>query len=375
MLAWTVFLGASGGKKSDGMIREAASALDDSTSRLTRLYGQIYGDRAGSDLATAWKRQNTAIVECARAIARGDATARDAARKTLVEGVSGTLGGALAAVSNQPREALAAAFTEYLQNLIAAADGQAAHDFNIAYRNLDGACGALGRVAETQAEAAVRAFPARFAGSPTLPATELRVRLCSLVGQQLFTLALANRANISSNIDEYYALLARSDLFTTRIGTALTPYGGTDFSTRFTTLWKKYIASLQDYEKAREAKDNQMAKRIKGDLNGHATELVTLLVPPPPTRAVPPPRKGGKKPKAPPAPPLLKDVQAFIDANLDIIDDETKGRDPFGAIRRGWSETRSFTEAVSNQILTRFGTTPQPSDVPSGGSGPSGATQ
>lgn len=364
LTGWSVFLGANAGKKSDDLIRQAAGALDDSTGQMARVYGQIYGDRAGSDFAAIWKKQNAALVDYARALSKKDEAARNAARKIMVDAFPAQMSAFVSGLSRLPREAVTALLSEYAQNMLVAAEAQMVRDYNNEYRALDAACAALDKMADDQAEAVVRAFPARYPGSPALPSVTLRVRMCELLGQQMFTLAMANRANVASNIDEYYALFARSDLISTRLGRELTPFGGSEFTGQFIALWKKYIASLQDYEKAREAKDNNMRKRVQGDLANHATELVALLIPPPPVRAVPPPRKGGSKPKTPPQPPLFKDVQAFFTANLSIIDDVTRGRDPFGAARHAFNETRDFTEAVCAQIFARFGESPKDAGNP-----------
>ena len=362
LLAWSVIVGSTAGKRSEDQMREAASAYDDSASRLGRLYSQLYGDRVGSELTALLKKHVAVLGDYARAAVKGDKPGQDTARKFLVDMFPNQMNALLGPLSRAPqqKDGGAPSFAAYAQNLVAAADAQVARDFNTEYRALDVVYDTLTRVADEQAEAAVRAQPTRYVGATSLPAVDLRVRLTSRIALQMFTLAMANRAMVASNIDEYYALFARCDLITASLSREIAAFGGAELGTQFSAVWKKYIASLQDYEKAKESDDRTMQKRVRGDFTGHASELAALLLPPPPVRAVPPPKKPGKKPKTPPPSPLMKRFQSFFDANLSIIDDEVKKRSPFGPLQHGWSEARALADAITAQVVSRFGETPPP---------------
>lgn len=367
LLAWSAILTASGGKKQEGRFRDAAAALDENANRLARVYAQTYGDKAGSDFAALWKKQVAAVLEYAQAVAAKNTAAAEQSSRYLMDVYPNQMAAFLGGLTRASVETIAPPTKEYLASLKAAAEAQAARDYNIEYRAVDKMYAALIEIAHSQAQAMVKQFPTQYVGNMDMPAVNLRVRLYCLFAQQIFALGMANRANVSGNIDEHYALYARSDLLTDEASRELTTFAGTEFGTAFSALWKKYTASLQDYEKAREAQDSTMQKRVIGDLKGEVDDLVALFVPPAPARAVPPPRKGGKKPKAPPPPPFQKDVRAFVDANVGIIVAATRGSSPFGALQKAWHETRDFTDAMTALIVARFGDKPQSSAVQSEG--------
>jgi hypothetical protein len=360
LLSWSAVLLAPTAKKaSEGPFHDAIGALDDNAGRLGRLYGQIYGDRVGADFTALWKRLNAAFASYAQAAAMKNDSGKTGASAAL-DAFPGQLAGMLSplAKGHPGVDELKSDFAGYVGNLRAVADRQAARDFNTEYRALDDAYAAIRKIAHGQATGAQLAFPTRYVGSMDLPAVNLRVSVNALFTQQVFTIAMANRANYASNIDEYYALYARYDLLTDQISRELGAYGGNDFASQFSALWKKFTASLGDYEKARELQDNTMQKRVLGDISSEEKELTALFVPPAPTHAVGPPKKG-KKPKTPPQPPFYKDVKAYMDANVAVIYAATRKQSPFGPLQRAWTDSRRFTDSLCSLMVGRFGDKPQ----------------
>lgn len=358
LLSWSATLTA--GDKHQDAFKSAAAALEENANDLARIYGQVYGDKAGSDFSVLWKRHVAAILDYAQATVKKNSAARDQASKFLLDTYATQVGALIAGMTGgrRPADVVTRNTREYLVQLTSMADAQAIHDYNNEYRALDETYAAMQEIARNASTAAAQQFPTRYVGSPDSATANLRVDLDSLLALQVFTQGMAYRAIVASNMDEYYALLARSDLITDQLTKTMTTYGGTDFGTSFSAEWKKYTASLLDFEKASESKDNTTRKRILGDMEGHVNDIVALFIPPPPMHAVPPPRKGKKRPKAPPPPPFHKDVRAWVDSNLDLIKAETHHQSMFGPLRKTWNETRHFTDEVSRKIVARFGSKP-----------------
>lgn len=350
LLSWSAILTA--GDKRQDAFKAAAAALEENGKELSRVFSQVYGDRAGSDFVVLWKRHIGAILDFAVASARRNTAGQDQATRFLLDGYSTQFGSLIGRIAGSPADEVTRNTRVYLTHLKSVAAAHALSDYNNEYRALDQVYEAVSQMARDESTFAVRASPARFVGSVDAPAADLRVRLGSLCAQQMFTLAMANRSIAASNMDEYYALLARSDMLTDDMARLLRGYGGNDFGSAFSTTWKKYTASLQDFEKAGENKDHSLQKRVIGDLKGLVNEIVAIFVPVNLTREAP---RKGKKPKPSVPPAFRKDVQAFVDANLDIIRTETRGVPPFGLMRRAWNETRRITDRMSELVVTRFG--------------------
>ena len=360
LLAWGAILSTPDHRRA--AFNDAVSALNQNARGLASFVGRIYGDTSATAWLTLWKHGDDNVLAYAQAVATHNKAQEVQASNYLIDTYPGLFGAEVAGLTHGgvPADEASARVREAMVAIKAVADQQALRNFNAEGHAFDELRRAMGVLARRMSEAVQKQFPSRWVGSSDLATLNLRVRLDSLLQQQMFTLAVATRANLASNIDLYYALFARSELLTDAMSGELSAYGGSDFGSSFVTAWKKYTSSLHEFEKACESHDTTLQKRILGDLSRYGKSICEVFVPPTVNRLVIPPRKGHKRPPAPKPSPFLKVVQNFILANVQVIRVESHRDSSFGVMRRVWHDTDTLALNISSLVVGRFGHHPQP---------------
>ena len=237
----------------------AGEVLEANTVELVDLVEAAYGAGAGEPFAEQWRNHIAFIVDYTRAVAEGDADARDLASaqlETYTQDFSAFL-----AVANPtlPADAIEGLIREHVQQLQQVASF-AREGFGDAYLSIRETYAHMFMIGDGLANGITARFAEKFPGRDTAfsPALDLRLSLDRLFGEHTYLAAIAMRAGLTDASD-FEAAADALDANSADLAKQIAEIYGEDAGDAFDELWRSHTSYYLDYVEA-SADDNAAGK-------------------------------------------------------------------------------------------------------------------
>ena len=225
----------------------AAEVLEENTVEIVELVQAAYGDDAGEGFAEQWRNHIGYLVDYTRAVANGDARARDVAASQLETYTADFSAFLVAANPGLPADVVEGLIAEHVQQL-EEIGSLADEGFSDAYPAIRHTYAHMFSVGDGLGVGILQQFGDRFPGQATAfgPAVDLRIRLDSLFGEHTYLAATAMRARLTET-DDLDAAVTALDANSEDLGTAIGEIYGKEARTAFDTLWRRHTALYLEY--------------------------------------------------------------------------------------------------------------------------------
>ena len=227
----------------------AAETLNRNTDDLVGAITGVYGSEAGDAVDEQWRNHIAFIVDYTRALGANDSAAADIADGQL-EQYAEDFSSLLATAINLPEDVVLGLIREHIDQLKQVASFAAA-DFGDAYPGIRETYDHMFMIGDGLANGIISQFPDKFGGRRFAfsPATDLRIRLDTLLGEHTQMATLAMRAALADAPDlpaAKAALGENSDELQAAIGSIY----GDDAGAAFAEHWRHHTSLYLDYVEA-----------------------------------------------------------------------------------------------------------------------------
>jgi hypothetical protein len=232
----------------------AGDALDEDTNELVAAIESVYGPDAAAAVGEQWRNHIAYIVDYARALDAGDTSAAQLADSQLQQYVT-DFSALLAGAAHLPEEAVQGLISEHIEQLEQIASFETAK-FGEAYPAIRATYDHMFMIGDGLAAAISDEFPDRFSGSlyASSPATNLRLQLNRLLGEDAELAGLAMRAGLTGAPDAAAATAALEDN-TLAVQSAIAIIYDDAAGAAFAAKWRERTSLFLDYVAATKAGD------------------------------------------------------------------------------------------------------------------------
>jgi hypothetical protein len=248
----------------------AESSLEANTDALSQLVGTAYDDTQGDRFKQLWQGYVTDLSAYAHGAASQDASAKQAARASLM-GYCDDYGAWLAGASNgqvQAGDAVRTARTRVV-GLIKQVDAYAADDYGQAYKIERQAYQSSFTAGATLAKASVTP---KAAAALDAPPERLRSAFAMLLGEHMELIIDAQRATFAGS-SEFKAAAAQVNANTATLTQAMGAIVGPKKAAEFQTAWANHVEGLMAYSNAVAGNDEAAKATAAQNLDGFAARL------------------------------------------------------------------------------------------------------
>jgi hypothetical protein len=259
---------------SDDFTRAATASLQRNADALSGEVAAAYGSAREDQFRQVWQHHNDGLIAYANAVADGNATAKQEARKNLIAGC-GVYGSWIAAASKGRVKAdhATGVMRVHTEDLMRQVDAYAAHDYGQAYL--------LERTAYEQmypagATVAKGSVSPQVAASLEAPPQKLRAAFGMLLGEHMELVIGAQRATFIGP-EEFKAAGAQVNQNTAALARAMGAIVGPHEGAEFQEAWAEHVEGLMDYSAALAAKDDAAKARAQKDMNTYAVDLAVYF--------------------------------------------------------------------------------------------------
>jgi hypothetical protein len=252
-------------------------ALEDNTTELVGMVGDVYGADAGEAFGDLWRSHVAYLIDYTRALAEDDDQARQIAEDQLHTYVQDFSAFLASANPNLPQAAVDELVSEHVRQLeaVAALDQG---NYDEAYPALHRTYEHMFVIGDALSEAIAKQFPQRFRGSHIAfsPAGDLRVALNRLLGEHSTLAVTAMRSGLTDAADQSAAadaLAANTDAMAAWVADV---YGG-DAAEAFSELWSTHTDAYIDYVDATVAGDQAGRDQALDELEAYQADFSRFL--------------------------------------------------------------------------------------------------
>ena len=252
----------------------AESSLEENTDALSQLVGTAYDDPQGERFKQLWQGYVTDLSAYASGAASQDASAKQAARASLMA-YCDDYGAWLAGVSNgqiQPDDASRAARMR-VQGLIKQVDAYAADDYGQAYKLERQAYQNTFTAGATLAKASVTP---KAAAALDAPPERLRSAFAMLLGEHMELVIDAQRATFAGS-SEFKAAAAQVNANSATLAQAMGTIVGPKKAAEFQSAWANHVEGLLAYSTAVADNDEAAKTTATQNLDGFASRLALFF--------------------------------------------------------------------------------------------------
>jgi hypothetical protein len=255
----------------------AGDALDEDTNELVTAIENVYGPAAAAAVGEQWRNHIAYIVDYARALAAGDTAAAQLADSQLQQYVT-AFSALLAGAAHLPEDAVRGLINEHIEQLQQIASFQAAN-FGQAYPGIRATYDHMFMIGDGLAAAISDEFPDRFPGSlfASSPATDLRLQLNRLLGEDAELAGLAMRAGLTAAPDAAAATAALEEN-TVAVQSAIALIYDDAVGAAFAAQWRQRTSHFLDYVAATKAGDQAAQNAALDGLHSYNASFTSLVV-------------------------------------------------------------------------------------------------
>jgi len=228
----------------------AAEVLEENTVALVELVDAAYGRDAADAFAEQWRNHIAFLVDYTRAVAAGDADARELATsqlQTYTEDFSALL---VEANPGLPADVVQGLIEEHVQQLKQIASFADA-EFAEAYPSIRDTYAHMFMIGDGLALGVVDRFGDRFEGRETAfsPALDLRITLDRILGENTYLAAAATRARLT-DAGDFDAAVSALEENSADLADQIAEIYGSDAGAAFDSLWRSHTDFYLDYVEA-----------------------------------------------------------------------------------------------------------------------------
>lgn len=330
---------ALGGR--DAEFKAAAAALDANSVDLAKAIGSVYGADAEKAFLPRWRRHIGFFVDYTVGIGTGDRPKQDRAADNLVQ-YGEHLGAFLySANPNLPVAAVADLVTTHVRTLMAVIDAQGARNPELAYSALRASAAHMQKIADPVAEAIVKQFPDKFAGSPGSPAAGLRLVLNLAFREHVFLAGATAGHALGGQEAEFRAAGAARNANSADLAKAIGSVYGADAEKAFLPLWQRHIGFFGEYIAGLRTQDKARQDKAADNLARYGEHFGAFL--------------NSANPNLPVA-VVAELVTTHILTLLDVFNAQA-ARNPektYGALRRAAAHMQALADPVAEAIVKQF---------------------
>jgi hypothetical protein len=250
------------------------TSLEANTDALSQLVGTAYDDTQGERFKQLWQGYVTDLSAYANGAASQDASAKQAARASLMD-YCDDYGAWLAGASNgqlQAGDAVRTARTR-VQGLIEQVDAYAAGDYDQAYKIERQAYQNTFMAGATLAKASVTP---KAAAALDAPPERLRSAFAMLLGEHMELIIDAQRATFAGS-SEFKAAAAQVNANSAALTQAMGAIVGPKKAAEFQSAWANHVEGLLAYSTAVAGNDEAARATAAQNLDGFASRLALFL--------------------------------------------------------------------------------------------------
>jgi hypothetical protein len=255
----------------------AGDALDANTNDLVAAITSVYGKAAGDAFAEQWRNHIGFIVDYARALNDKDTSSAQLADSQLrkyVTDFSALLAGAVAL----PAATVEGLIREHVEQLEQVASFETSR-FGEAYPAIRETYAHMFMIGDGLATAIVAQSPDKFTGRQFAfsAATDLRLKLDSLLGEHTELAALAMRARLTDSPDVAASAAALDDN-TKALAAAIASIYGASAGAAFEAQWQNHTELYLAYVAAKKANDSAAQAAALAGIRSYQTSFTSFLV-------------------------------------------------------------------------------------------------
>ena len=255
----------------------AAEVLEANTTEVVDLVEAAYGADAADAFAEQWRNHIAYLVDYTRAVAEGDADARELAAsqlQTYTDDFSALLVAANPGLPPDVVEGLIQEHVQQLEQIGSFADA----GFTDAYPAIRDTYAHMFRVGDGLAIGILSRFGDRFPGRDTAfsPALDMRVSLDRLLGEHTYLAAIAMRARLTDAPDFEAAAHALGDN-SADLAAQITQIYGEDAGKAFDALWRSHTSFYLDYVEAAADGNAAAQTQARDGLRKYGNDFSTFL--------------------------------------------------------------------------------------------------
>ena len=266
---------ALGGRTAE--FEAAAGALDANSLDIAKAIGSVYGPDAEKAFLPLWRRHIGFVVDYTVGVATNDKAKQDRSVSDLI-GYTEDFGAFLSSANpNLPKNVVADLVKHHILTLKEVIDAQAAKDTTRAWMAARTAAGHMQKIADPLADAIVKQFPNRFAGSPGGPAAGLRVAFNTALREHAYLAAIATNAALGGRDAEFKAAAGALDANSMDIAKAIGSVYGPGAEQAFLPLWRRHIGFFVDYTVGLATNDKAKQDKAVSDLVGYTQDFGAFL--------------------------------------------------------------------------------------------------
>src|SRR5439155_3723037 len=254
----------------------AANTLDANTNDLVAAIQRVYGKDAATAFAEQWRNHIAFLVDYARALSKKDTSAANLADTQLHQYVT-TFSALLAGAVQLPEAAVEGLIREHVEQLEQVAKFEASR-FGEAYPAILETYQHMFMIGDALATAIVAQSPDRFPGQQFAfsAATDLRIKLDRLFGEQTELAALAMRAKVNGAADLAAAMAALNQA-TRELSAAISSVYGGAVDASAEAEWQKFGDLYLAYVTAKKVGDAAAQATAAQNLQQYGTALADFL--------------------------------------------------------------------------------------------------
>ena len=255
----------------------AAAVLEENTVEVVELIRVAYGGDAAEAFAEQWRNHIGYLVDYTRAVADGDADAREVAASqlsTYTEDFSAFLAEANPGLPPDVVEGLIDEHVQQLEEIGSLADG----GFGDAYTAIRHTYAHMFMVGDGLGVGILQQFGDRFPGQATAysPAVDLRILLDRLLGEHTYLAAAAMRARLT-DADDLDAAIDALDGNSADLGANIAEIYGAEAGAAFDSLWQRHTALYLEYVGAVAEDDTETEEEALAGLGEYRSDFSEFL--------------------------------------------------------------------------------------------------
>ncbi len=261
-----------------GEFKAAAGTLDKNSIALSKSIGSVYGDPAGKQFLSLWRKHIGFFVDYTKAKATKNEAAATKAKAAL-DGYRTDFGAFIGAANpNLPADAVAEELKPHVNSLFKAIDAVVAGSPDT-YKLVSAAASHMPMTAKVLAGGIAKQFPEKFSGNSDSGAADLRALLTSQLTDHVYLASIAIDTGVNAGLDSkaFTAAAGALDENSVALSTSIGSVYGDPAGKQFLALWRKHIGFFVDYTKGKATKNDKAASKALAALDGYRADFGAFI--------------------------------------------------------------------------------------------------